>query len=410
MPRSIFTTSLLWLSLPSAALSQAEGRDTVVIQSALEPIWGHEPQLVEDLRIGMLEGTDEYVFGFITALAVGLDGSIFVYDAQVPVIRQYDPTGRYVRDVGREGQGPGEYRRVMGMHVMHDGRLATWDPGNTRLTMFDSAGAYLSSYRVPSTLFGPNLFYVDTAGYFYIRDHDRSRMADVTANRQGRQGPIVLTGEIPNLLIRVSPTGEVVDSIDLPSEDMGPSYVLQTAEGPRRNFPTAVRYTWSNRGYAVVGRNDRYVFDLLIPDGPVRRIVRDFRPIAVSAAERDQWQAWSSFFERRGNEEYPPPPVTKPVFRDLYVDDDGRIWVDRYVTAVKRSTKPRDPGDDRPLLEWLEPPTFDVIGPDGTFFGTLVVPENTVLVVRRGNLAWGVHRGEFDEQYVIRFKITRGTS
>ncbi|MGD2152751.1 MAG: 6-bladed beta-propeller [Gemmatimonadales bacterium] len=381
-------------------------QDTVVVAAESAPVWGDDARLVRDLRIGVLEGPDEYIFGDIVAVAVGLNGSIYVYDSQVPVIRQYGPAGRYVRDVGRDGQGPGEYLGVMGMHVLRDGLLAVWDGENTRITVYDSAGNYLDSHRVPTTVtYMANIFAVDTAGYFYIKVVDRSRIGRTPVAHEIRAGQMTSTGERPTALVRVSPGGQVLDSIPLPLEEKGAAFHLATVEGPRWNFPTAVRYAWSNRGYLVVGRNDRYAFDLLIPGGPVRRIVRDYQPVRTHRAERAQWDAWARYFERGGGEKYPPTPETKPAFRDLYVDEDGRIWVDRYVEAVKRDVEPREPGDERPLYEWHEPSTFDVIGPDGTYLGTVVVPERTRIVVRRGDRVWGIEMGKFDEQYVVGFQV-----
>ena len=37
------------------------------------------------------------------------DGSIYVADSQAGVVRQYDANGRFVRDFGRQGTGPGEF-------------------------------------------------------------------------------------------------------------------------------------------------------------------------------------------------------------------------------------------------------------------------------------------------------------
>ena len=44
------------------------------------------------------------------SLAVDAAGNIFVADDKPVEVMRYDPTGRYVGSVGREGEGPGEYR------------------------------------------------------------------------------------------------------------------------------------------------------------------------------------------------------------------------------------------------------------------------------------------------------------
>jgi len=91
------------------------------------------------------------------------------------------------------------------------------------------------------------------------------------------------------------------------------------------------------------------------------------------------------------------------------VDDDGRIWVDRYVAAVKRTDLPGPRGDNPPPpITWREPRTFDVFEPAGRFLGTVVMPRHTTVWLRRGNLMWGTVRGEFDETCVVRLRLVTG--
>jgi hypothetical protein len=384
----------------------AVAQDTLVVRADNPPAWGEDVQLVEEIRIGVLEGQDEYLLGSVGSLAVGHDGMIFVYDGHVPVIRQYDPSGTYVKDVGREGAGPGEYRRVLGMRVLANGQLAIWDPRNVRIAVYDSAGRYVEDHHVPSGLYGANVFFVDTAGNFYVRTIDASRRGGQVARRFDPAGPIVVSGPLAYTLVRVSPSGQIVDSVPLPIEEPARAFVLATAEGYRGPFVEELCYTWSPQGYLIVGHNSRYTFDLQLPDSSVRRIERSYEPVRASRDERSQWEAWAEFFARRPSaEKFGPIPREKPAYRALSVDEDGRIWVNRYSQAVKHDVAPRAAGDERPLYAWREPPTFDVITPEGDFLGTVVLPANTSLHVRRGMQVWGVQRGEFDEEYVVRYRI-----
>lgn len=43
------------------------------------------------------------------------DGTIVVLDAAIPAVRLYDARGRWVRDLGRVGDGPGEFREPMAL-------------------------------------------------------------------------------------------------------------------------------------------------------------------------------------------------------------------------------------------------------------------------------------------------------
>jgi hypothetical protein len=89
------------------------------------------------------------------------------------------------------------------------------------------------------------------------------------------------------------------------------------------------------------------------------------------------------------------------------VDRDGRIWVDRYTAAVHRADIRPGPtrADGPPALTWREPRTFDVFEPAGRLLGTVVAPPATRFLHQRGNTIWAVTRGEFDENYVVRFRL-----
>src|SRR5690606_3453632 len=49
----------------------------------------------------------------------------------------------WLRNIGREGDGPGEFRN--GMFGIAGDKLFVQDPNNTRLTVFDTAGTFLQS-------------------------------------------------------------------------------------------------------------------------------------------------------------------------------------------------------------------------------------------------------------------------
>lgn len=62
-----------------------------------------------DLRIGSVVGEPEYTFGRIMDVAYDATGRIFVADADAKRVRVYDGSGSHLFDVGRSGQGPGEF-------------------------------------------------------------------------------------------------------------------------------------------------------------------------------------------------------------------------------------------------------------------------------------------------------------
>jgi hypothetical protein len=84
---------------------------------------------------------------------------------------------------------------------------------------------------------------------------------------------------------------------------------------------------------------------------------------------------------------------------------DGRAWVTRHVEA---ELVPEDPAPQRrPPINWREPPVWDVIDPRGTYLGT-IRPAGGRLAAATGMRLWIVETGDFDEQYVVRYRIEPG--
>ena len=391
-----------------ASANAADAQDTTVVRANGSGAWGSPARLVQELRIGALEGAEEYTFGMIAGLAVGRDGSIFVADYNGPVIRMYDSAGKFVRKVGRSGGGPGEYRAIQGIAVTTDSRIAIWDPANARITVFDGTGEYKESHAVQNAFFSSNSFAVDRAGNYYVK---------------GIRGAPQPGRDPAHYWLKVNPAGQVVDTLSIPLQDSDPSFVLSTPGGYLRPFVRMTSNALSMQGSVIRGRNDRYAFELLQPSGTVTRVVRDFKPVRVRREEGQQWQAWADYFHTMAMNEQARAaasggrirvpgasfdfkiPSTKPPFRDLNVDGDGRIWVTRYAEAREVPQTPRKAGDKRPQLTWREPETFDVFEPSGRFVGQIVLPMRTFLMSARGNQLFAVAQGEQDEQYIVRYRI-----
>ena len=94
-------------------------------------------QLVEDLRIGRLDGDGPDVFGDIQDLAVDPQGYIYVLDLAAMEVRVLDGEGGHQWTVGRDGEGPGELSYPVGLTLDEQGRVWVVDAGNGRYSIFD---------------------------------------------------------------------------------------------------------------------------------------------------------------------------------------------------------------------------------------------------------------------------------
>lgn len=66
---------------------------------------------------------DEVLFGAVAGVLVDTDRTIYVLDSQFCVVRLFDEDGRHIRDLGREGDGPGEFRHPAGICFLDPGVL-----------------------------------------------------------------------------------------------------------------------------------------------------------------------------------------------------------------------------------------------------------------------------------------------
>ena len=366
--------------------------DTVIVRTLGGGVWDSAATLVEEIRIGSIEGREEELFGMISEVAPDGQGGAYVFDGRAPALRHFDASGHFTGTFGGDGAGPGEYRdAALGLHVLKDGRVLLDDPRNARINVYAPDGTSVDNWPVASGLFTSNVMVVDTAGEMYLK--------------------ILLSRPEPNKpwpigLLHLDAQGQLVDTIPPPRIAGDPGAV----EGV---FGVVRVWEMSPLGYIVVGVNDRYSFELRKPDGSVVRIERASEPVALTDEEHGEWEARNEWTRRTQGQymtaEIPPVPHVKPAYRGFDIGEDGQIWVRLYVPAEKvdLGAPPEPPPGTLPPppLSWREPVVYDVFDPDGTYLGKVRMPARASLAAHRGTEVWATVRGELDEQYLVRYRL-----
>ena len=375
--------------------------DTVVVRtvgaSDSAALLGLEPLL----RIGETDGAEEYTFGYVGQILPAPHGDVYVWDGQANVLRRYDSTGTFVRQVGRKGGGPGEYDMPIGMDALPDGRLAIWDARHQRVNVYDSTGTFVGSWRAATNYFMQHALRVDSAGRINLQIPIGERDA---------------TGTMPIGIVRYTADGAALDTLVPP---MLPTPGTLSQEGKqgsgvmvmRHYIPYLPQPDWrvSPLGYLVSTPSDRYAITLARPDGPLR-IERDVPAVAVDEAERSQIERSMTRSIQRQSPGWrwngPPVPDRKPPVEGLRVADDGRIWVARSFASERVDDPDADTTDGEAEQLWRSPSGYDVFGADGHWLGHLPLPRGTALLHMRGDTAWGTVTDSLGVQRVVRFRIT----
>lgn len=95
---------------------------------------------------------DATVFGEIADVDVAHDGRIYVLDGQAKTVYVFGPDGSPERQLGREGQGPGEIMLSAQLEVGPSGDVLITDLRNQRLSMWSARGELIGERRFDDIL------------------------------------------------------------------------------------------------------------------------------------------------------------------------------------------------------------------------------------------------------------------
>lgn len=350
----------------------------VLVRNPERGAWrsGEEWKLVEELRIGSAEEEGPALFGNVMDVEVDGLGRVWVVDSQAGEIRVFGPDGRHVRTIGRKGSGPGEFQNLVGIERGPGERIWAYDFDLSRFSVFDTAGRLVTSHlRRQQVMMMPWRGGFDARGRFY--------------DASGIPGPQRFT----LVLLRYDSAMAPVDTMTIPRVE---TEEVKVERGQSRAFaqlPYGPMQVWerSRDGGLWTGVTGRYeLHHLSFPGDTTRTIVREHRPVPVTAAEKDSAIAGLEWFTKMGGRiDRGRIPDVKPAFEGLLEDNQGFLWVAPSVAEGAR----------RP---------YDVFDPEGRYLSRVEFPgpeRGMYLVAVRGDRAYGVVSDDDGVQYVVRYRI-----
>jgi hypothetical protein len=396
--------------------SVAGGDDSVRVLTAGNGAWGPARQAVQVLRVAT--DRDETIFGQVRGLSARPDGGVFVFDAKGAeglVLRSFDSAGRFERNVGRAGKGPGEYSsEFVRLTVAPDGTALIYEERRV-VVRYAPNGRYLYTYAVRN---GWQTDIVSgSAGSFYTSAELQPIAAHSTDSigkaRGGPVGGAQVFWKMPRF--HYDTAGRVLDTLMLGSA------WLPSDEPPHSLRPSQSWFPLAD-GRIVVSRTDKLAFLLIDRAGKARPVIGEVpsKPVPYLAEERKEQQraaARSTFFEEGGKkistgvaptvvEEYKLPSL--PAFADV----NGRIWLRKRVTSVKATPRctvafanPDGTSRCSATASYYDPPVYIAFNTDGTYLGEIIFPIGTVMVSFVGEFAWVIEHSDDDEQVLVKYRI-----
>lgn len=327
--RPATTAIALLLVLPPAASASTQARDTVRLRVEWEVVEGQHPTADS---LGRLSG-------------IALDSLGFVYVSDIAANRVwvFDRRGRSVAAVGREGDGPGEFRSPTGIAIGPDGALYVRDYG--RVTVFERDPAKRTLSKVARQFRGP--LYPDWTSTRPFRFLDDVMLA------YPHRG-FIDRSERAAVYAIYRTTGEQVDSVVVPGFPEAPltDALHRLPNGGRilrglSHVPFAPLPSWdlTARGTLLLASGERYEITEVDRAGTV---LRSYRRSAlgsrIDAAERED--SLEALRERVQAVDVPwsevygvPPdvralhlPTRYPPLMSVHATE-GHLWVRRWVPA-----------------------------------------------------------------------------
>ena len=336
-------------------------------------------RLVEDLVIGNdLRNLDTFLYEPYGVVAAS-NGNIFVGDRGSMHIKMFSAEGEYLKTLGQEGQGPGEFARLSGITIAGDVLLVS-DTGNRRFSIWTLDGEFIAAHAPTSRVTALSMQGLADGSFLSVsfdRDADGGSWA----------------------LVQRTPEGEET------------SRLLEVA------LPPPTRFDLTDIRVALQGSFDAYNdprLTVAVASGEVGYVspVVEYQVMAISAAGESLWAmrvAWerasfpeigkqamlSSWAEMLGDEtlsvdDFDWPPRLWAV-QSLATDDAGRLFV--FLLTEFQGAGEEPPGEVM----------VDVFSPDGEFLVAGIIPSTWSYA--RGDYVYGIRPDELGEMVMVRYRV-----
>jgi hypothetical protein len=288
-----------------------------VIKNQGEPLYGEiEFDLEEDLVIGDEEDENSY---FYKTIAIDADskGNIYVLDRANYRVQKFDKNGNFVLTMGRQGQGPGEFRDPGGLFCDRSNRICI--PDRQMIHVFNTNGELEDCIGLKNS-----------TNQFSFVDKE-----NIICRVTGRSGEGI-EEEIVLLNHERKQTRSYAKSFIPVFRKNARTIIGGGPYNPRLCF-----CPWL-QGSAIYGHSSDYKLSFIDSSGEMKFIAENEKSAeAITQKERNEFYRNMHESEKKMNPRFPdkkplsmneikqafPLPKNKPFFLKLFADEEGNVYV-----------------------------------------------------------------------------------
>ena len=291
----------------------------IVVKNPKKPIYSEEIlSLEEELSIGETGGKEEYMFSRARSITVDDEEQIYVLDSKEAHIKVFDKDGKYLRTLGRRGQGPGEMQRPVSIRITPQKEILVNDWGIRRVMFLNLDGEFIRE--------------ISTGAMTFFNKPKCDSKESIVASFS------IMDKEFLSKLVKFDAELKPITTLSSIPISKPPVFNVY--------FP---QYFWdvTNENNVIWGITTKYEFQVIDLQGRlVKKIIKDYNPVKITEEDK----------EKRLRDLYgdkPPPSGVKvefskyfPAFMLFTCDDEGRIFARTYEKATDENEGYYDIFDD----------------------------------------------------------------
>lgn len=343
------------------------------------------------ILVGEVDGDEPYLFDGIVGADVLSDGRLVVANRGSQSLRWFDPTGQFLFERGRSGQGPGEFSWIGDITRIEGDSIVAVDLRSRRFTTFGPAGGLGATTRVAGLVAAPGRVYRLTEGDWLLG------IGGFSTSQLGNNADAGVH-RLTSPILRIASDGSRIDTVGVfPGQEVE---VRATGDrvtvGPAR-FGRKLSYAvWNDEIF--IGTADQLQVDVYAQSGVQIRSVR--APAVGMQLTREIRSAYEDFLRSRVASASPEVqaemertisgidyPSRLPAYSSLLVDDEGNLWVGEYRYDLRTPTR------------------YLVFDSGGRFITRVRVPPNTRVFTVSEDHVWGRTTGELGVEQIVGYLI-----